>query len=150
MPLKLLIVGEGSQKTYLKKLAEDLGIAEDSVFTGKIVHSLVPVYDNMLSISVSVSNSESFGVAVIEASACEKPVVVSNVGGLPEAVEDGVTGLIVPPRNPEKTALAIEKLILDSSLRAEMGKAGRKRAFQLYNWHNNVQQMISIYKGALM
>mgnify|MGYP000092389742 FL=1 len=152
LPLKLLIVGEGSQKTYLKKLAEDLGIAEDSVFTGKIVHSLVPVYDNMLSISVSVSvsNSESFGVAVIEASACEKPVVVSNVGGLPEVVEDGVTGLIVPPRNPEKTALAIEKLILDSSLRAEMGKAGRKRVFQLYNWHNNVQQMISIYKGALM
>jgi len=83
------------------------------IFTGKVPYNEVPKYQNMLTISVSVSDSESFGVAILEASACEKPVVVSNVGGLTEVVEDGVTGIIVPPRNPEKTAEAIEKLLLD-------------------------------------
>lgn len=148
LPLKLLIVGAGSLSTALKKLTYDLGIEKDTVFTGKIAHELVPVYDNMLSVSVSVSvsNSESFGVAVIEASACGKPVVVSDVGGLPEVVKDGITGIVVPPRNPQKTAEAIEKLVLDVKLRKKMGEAGRKRVDKLYDWNKNVEQMIEIYK----
>lgn len=149
LSLKLLIVGDGSKKVYLEKLVKNLGISEDTIFTGKIEHSLIPTYDNMLSVSVSVSDSESFGVAVIEASACGKPVVVSNVGGLPEVVEDNITGLIVPPRNPEKTAEAIEKLILDKTLREKMGNAGRQRVKELYDWNNNVKQMINIYKEVL-
>lgn len=146
LPLKLLIVGAGSLSMVLKKLTYDLGIEKDTIFTGKIAHELVPIYDNMLSVSVSVSNSESFGVAVIEASACGKPVVVSDVGGLPEVVKDGITGIVVPPRNPQKTAEAIEKLVLDVKLRKKMGEAGRKRVDKLYDWNKNVEQMIEIYK----
>lgn len=148
LPLKLLIVGDGSLRNKLEELTINLGIAEDAIFTGKIKHDLVPKYANMLSVSVSVSvsNSESFGVAIIEASACGIPVVVSNVGGLPEVVEDTVTGYVVPVRNPEETADAIEKLILDDELKARMGKAGRERVKQLYDWNKNVDQMISIYK----
>ena len=93
--------------------------------------------------------ARALGWAVIEASACEKPALVSKVGGLPEVVKDGVTGFIVPPRNPEKAAEAIEKLILNKDLRVRMGQAGRERVKQLYNWDNNVGQMISIYKDAL-
>lgn len=148
LPLKLLIVGAGSLSMVLKKLTYDLGIEKDTIFTGKIAHELVPIYDNMLSVSVSVSvsNSESFGVAVIEASACGKPVVVSDVGGLPEVVKDGITGIVVPPSNPQKTAEAIEKLVLDVKLRKKMGEAGRKRVDKLYDWNKNVEQMIEIYK----
>ena len=151
LPLKLLIVGDGSLSENLKKLVHDLNIEDETVFTGKIAHELVPVYDNMLSVSVSVSvsNSESFGVAIIEASACGKPVVVSDVGGLPEVVENGVTGIVVPPRDPEKTADAIEKLVLDEKLRKKMGEAGRKRVAKLYDWNKNVEQMIEIYKGLI-
>lgn len=149
LPLKLLIVGDGSLSESLKKLVHDLNIEEETVFTGKIAHELVPTYDNMLSVSVSVSNSESFGVAIIEASACGKPVVVSNVGGLPEVVEDGITGIVVPPRNSEKTAEAIEKLILDEKLRKKMGEAGRNRVAKFYDWNKNVEQMISLYKNIL-
>jgi glycosyltransferase involved in cell wall biosynthesis len=104
----------------------------------------------MIDISVIVSNQESFGVSVIEAGACENPVVVSNVGGLPEVVEDGVTGIIVPAKNPIATADAIEKLILDKSLRESMGKAGRKRVEALYKWENNVEQMMEIYYKTLL
>jgi glycosyltransferase involved in cell wall biosynthesis len=151
LPLKLLIVGSGELEKNLKKLAEDLSIQDKTIFTGKVPFIDVPKYHNMLSVSVSVSvsNSESFGVAIIEASACAKPVVVSNVGGLPEVVEDGVTGIIVPPRNPKITAKAIEKLILDQNLRTQMGTAGRERVRRLYNWKDNVKQMMKVYNEVL-
>jgi glycosyltransferase involved in cell wall biosynthesis len=146
LPLKLLIVGGGNLEYKLKELVKDLGIQEKVVFTGKVPFSKVPIYHNMLSVSVSVSNSESFGVAIIEASSCAKPVVVSNVGGLPEVVEDGVSGFVVPPRDPEATAKAIEKLILNEKLRIKIGNNGRDRVKRLYSWDDNVAQMINIYK----
>jgi glycosyltransferase involved in cell wall biosynthesis len=151
LQLKLLIVGKGSEEKNLKKLANDLGIRKDVLFTGFINQSEVPQYQNMLHIFVSVSiyESESFGVAVLEASACEKPVVVSNVGGLPEVVEDGKTGFIVEKQNPIKTAEAIEKLLLNKSLREQMGKNGRKRVIEKYNFSDNVDQMVEIYNKFL-
>jgi glycosyltransferase involved in cell wall biosynthesis len=146
IPLKLLIVGGGSLDKELRQLAKDLHIEEKTVFTGKVPFEDVPRYHNMLSVSVSVSNSESFGVAIIEASSCAKPVVVSDVGGLPEVVKDGVSGFVVSPQDEMETAKAIEKLILDQELRAEIGRNGRDRVKELYNWDDNVKQMIGIYK----
>jgi glycosyltransferase involved in cell wall biosynthesis len=148
LSLKLLIVGGGSLEYPLKALVKELNLENETVFTGRIDYDLISHYHNMLSIYVALSviDSESFGVAVIEASACEKPVVVSNVGGLPEVVEDGATGFVVPPRNPEKAAEAIEKLILDKELCLKMGRAGRKRVKKLYRWDDNVKQLISIYQ----
>lgn len=149
LPLKLLIVGGGSQEKYLKRLTREYDIDKQTLFTGHIAFDDVPRYHNMLSVFVALSNSESFGVAVLEASACEKPVIVSNVGGLPEVVEDGTTGIIVPPRDSESAASALERLLFDEDLRRKMGKAGRDRVRRLYNWENNVQQMLSIYQLVL-
>ncbi len=150
LPLKLLIVGDGPLEANLKNIVRELGLDRDTLFTGRVKHADVPKYHNMLSVSVSVSvGVESFGVAVIEASACEKPVVVSNIGGLPEVVEDGVSGFVVSPRNPQKTAAAIEKLILDDALRLKMGRAGRERVKTLFNWDDNVTQMTEIYSEIL-
>jgi glycosyltransferase involved in cell wall biosynthesis len=145
LPLKLMLVGSGSQEQYLKDLADTLNLAQDTIFTGQISYDRVVDYHNMLSIFVSLSNRESFGVAVVEASACEKPVVVSNVGGLPEVVENGVTGFVVRANNPEQAAAAIEKLILDPELCLKMGQTGRNRVSKLYNWPDNVNQMTNIY-----
>jgi len=151
LPLKLLIVGSGSLDEDLKQLTKDLKIEDKTIFTGKVPFIDIPKYHNMLSVSVSVSvlNSESFGVAIIEASSCAKPVVVANVGGLPEVVEDKVTGFIVPPRDGKATADAIEKLILDRSLQIKMGINGRERVKKLFNWSDNVTQMTTIYKEIL-
>jgi len=146
LPLKLLIVGGGSLESNLKSLVKELNIENKTLFTGRVPFTDVPKYHNMLSVSVSVSNSESFGVAIIEASSCGKPVVVSNVGGLPEVVEDGVSGFVVPPRDPQKTAEVIDKLLLNKNLREKIGKNGRDRVKRLYNWDDNVKQMIRIYK----
>ncbi len=151
LPLRLLIVGNGSQEEDLKKLVSKLDIKNKVIFAGRIKYTEVPKYHNMLSIflSISISNCESFGVAVIEASACEKAVVVSNVGGLPEVVEDLKTGFVVPQKDPEKTAEMIEKLIMDQELRSKMGKAGRARVKKRYNWQESVESMISIYQDAV-
>lgn len=148
-PIKLLIVGKGSLDRFLKAKVKDLHIEGDTVFTGQISQSEVPFYHNMLSISVFPSLSESFGVSVVEAMACEKPVVVTNVGGLPEVVENGVTGLIVPPADAQKLADAIEKLVKDEVMRISMGKQGRQRVERLYDWKNNLASMISVYEELL-
>lgn len=151
-PLKLLIVGGGSQEENLKQMVKKLGLENDVVFTGKVPHSEVIRYHNMISIFAALSRdeSESFGVAVVEAMACEKPVVVSRVGGLPEVVEDGVTGFVVNPEDPEDAADAMERLILNDKLRTEMGKMGRERVIRLYEWDQNVEKMIKIYVDTLV
>lgn len=151
LPLKLLIVGGGSLKDDLKRMTKYLDIEKKVIFTGKVPFEKIPLYHNMLSIYVSLSifDSESFGVAIIEASACEKPVIVSDVGGLPEVVAQGVTGIVVPNKNISKIVEAMEKLIIDEQLRINLGKAGRERVRDKYNWNDNLQQMISIYKKLL-
>ena len=151
LPLKLLIVGDGAQADNLKQLARQLDIAGDCIFTGFVDHAQVPGYHNMIDVPafLSILDSESFGVAVLEASACEKPVVVSDVGGLPEVVAHDETGFVVPSRNAEAAAAAIEKLVLDPGLRSRMGKKGRERVMKLYDWEKNLSGIVEIYKDLL-
>jgi len=86
---------------------------------------------------------------VLEASACCKPVVVSNVGGLPEVVENGTTGYIVEKENPTLLTEAIGKLIVNKELRKQFGENGRKKVLEEYDWKKSVDKMISIYKECL-
>jgi L-malate glycosyltransferase len=149
LKLNLLIVGGGSKArmAFLKNLCKEMQIDQKVKFTGLISHADVPAYNNMLDIYVAVSilDSESFGVAIIEASACEKPVIVSNVGGLPEVVKNEETGFIVSPKNEYETADAIEKLVLNNELKLKMGKNGRKFVQENYEWDFCVDKMISVY-----
>ena len=145
LPLKLLIVGDGSERKNLENLAKELTIDEKVYFAGMADYSKVPYFNNVLDVYAALSNYESFGVAIIEAQSCGKPVVVSNVGGLPEVVEDGKTGFVVEKKNAEAAAEKLEKLVLDTGLRCMMGKAGRERVLKLYDWNENVAQMMKIY-----
>lgn len=149
LPLKLLVVGKGSQEAELKKLAKELNLNGTVIFTGAVEYKDVPKYQNMLDISVSLSHFEGFGVSTIEACACEKPVVVSNVGGLAEIVENNKSGFIVPPSNPEATADALEKLVLDKGLREKLGKKGREIVKEKYYWDDNVSRMLDVYQTVL-
>jgi glycosyltransferase involved in cell wall biosynthesis len=149
LPLKLLIVGGGELAQPLQQLAQALGLADCTIFTGPVSPAETPAFHNMIDIFVTLSNSESFGVSVLEASACGKPVVVSEVGGLPEVVAPGRTGFIVPPRDPAQAAAALERLVLDEPLRLKMGQAGRAWVREHYNWPDNVAQMIGIYDQVL-
>jgi len=149
--MKLLIVGGGSKANYLRHLAKDLRIEDTTVFTGNIPYEKVIDYHNKLDIyiAVSINDNESFGVSILEASACEKPVIVSSVGGLNEVVMEGITGLVVPPKDEIATANAIEKFILDANLRKKMGQAGRRFVQENYELDKNVQSMIQIYESVV-
>jgi glycosyltransferase involved in cell wall biosynthesis len=149
MYLELLIAGGGSMEKTLKALAQKEGVWDKTIFAGKITPDEVPKYHNKMTVTVFLSNSESFGVSTLEASACEKPVVVSNVGGLPEVVIDSKTGIIVKKGDILAAADAIEKLILSESLRRDMGIKGRKMVSDSFSWEDNVNQMIAIYKDVL-
>jgi L-malate glycosyltransferase len=147
--IKLLIVGSGTQENVYKSLVKQLKLDKDVIFTGKIEYEKVADYHNMIDIFVNVSRNESFGVSVIEASACEKPVVVSNVGGLPYVVINNVTGFIVNVDDSSDTARAIETLINDSALRLKMGAEGRQFVEKEFELNKNTDDLIGIYEELL-
>lgn len=149
MRLRLLIVGEGSQKEELTALAEKLGMGEVTHFKGFVKHEDVPEMLNKLDIYVALSRSESFGVAVLEASACALPVLVANEGGLPEVVKDSVTGFVVAKENVAEAAEALTRLVRDASLRQRMGAAGRVHVLEHYDWEQSVSIMENVYRQVL-
>lgn len=148
-PIHLLIVGKGSQELQLKALVKTLGLSQWVTFTGKIQQDLVPQYQNMIDIFVCVSLEESFGVSVVEAMACAKPVVVSSVGGLKEVVTDNETGLIVAPQNVQQTTDAILLLLNNAEIAKQMGNNARERVLALYDWNENLKEIINIYQDIL-
>jgi len=143
--LRLRIVGDGPERSRLEKLADRLGIGSVTSIRGAVPHIDVPSELRKLDIYVAASRLESFGVAILEASACQLPVVVTNVGGLPEVVEEEVTGLLVPKDNPEELAAALCRLVVNPDLREELGRAGAERVASLYRWEESVAKMIDLY-----
>ena len=143
--LRLLIVGGGQKLAEYRALANSLGIGDESAFIGQVPNHAVPDYLNRMDIFVALSRAESFGVAVLEASACELPVVVSKIGGLPEVTVNGVTGFIVPPEDPEAAGAAIERLCNERSLRLSMGRQGREFVRAQYEWSKCLDTMMSVY-----
>jgi glycosyltransferase involved in cell wall biosynthesis len=92
------------------------------------------------------SLEEGFGIPAAEAMGCEVAVVASDAGGLPEVVEHGVTGLVVPRGDAGALAKAIGSLLDDPERRRVMGQAGRKRALRLFDWDRSAQQFEELYR----
>lgn len=149
--LRLLLVGGGDQYQELKALTETLGIETRVTFAGAVPYRDVPRWLNQLDVYVAASrlDSESFGVAVAEASACGIPVVTSDAGGLPEVVQNGETGFIVPRENPAALAEAIKSLIATPDLRRNMGEKGRQYILKNYEWTHCVDLMETAYKTVI-
>lgn len=145
----LELVGKGPDENKLKNLVSELGISNKVLFTGYIRHDILPKVYDRFSIACYLSVSESFGVSAIEAMACNCPVVTSNADGFTEVVEDGVSGIIVPRYDYHAAAKAIQTFIDDPSKITTMGYAARERVSDLYQWSDNVDTMISIYKSML-
>jgi len=147
----LHLVGEGGQLRELQAMAVRLGVSGRVQFFGAIAHAQVPERLRTFDVFVAASrlDSESFGVAVIEASACGLPVVVTHAGGLPEVVRDNETGLIVERESPSALAQALQKLLDDAVLRARLGRAGRAHVIERYEWRASVRTLIDVYQHAI-
>ena len=146
--IQLMIIGEGYERKRLAELTQNLHIMDKVRFVGFVPYAEVANYHNQLDIFVTLSLSESFGVSVLEASACERPVLVSDAGGLKEVVLPGITGLMVPAGNIAQAACALEKLVLDPRLRESMGKKGRNFVQANYSLNTHVNKMVEVYKTA--
>ena len=145
-PLKLLIVGSGTYEPDLKNLVKSLNLGNDTVFTGRIENNITPIYYSMMNAAVFLSARESFGVSAIEAAACNVPVIVSEARGFTEVFENNVTGLIVKLDNAAEAAAAVEKILLNKELAVLLGEAGRRKVIDNYDWKNNFEKVLTIYK----
>ena len=139
--LRLYIIGGGPKIKLIRQLVQKLELGSYAWLPGEIPHSAVSDYLNQFDIACFPSLSDSFGVSVIEASACEIPVVASNIGGLPEVVIDNQTGFLVEPKNVQVLTERLYQLVLNQKLRQNMGKAGRKFVSENYEWNENLQRM---------
>ena len=141
---QVLIVGEGPAEKTLRALSEQLGIGSRVVFAG--MRRDIPQLLALMDIFVLPSLYEGFGIAILEAMATGKPVVASTVGGIPEFVVSGESGLLVPPGDSIALAAAIRQL-LDQPERAKlMGRRGQEHVRQYYSIESVVRQHEQLYE----
>ncbi|MBN2604104.1 MAG: glycosyltransferase family 4 protein [Candidatus Thermoplasmatota archaeon] len=133
--------------SYLQNQIHSLGIEDNVAFTGFVPNSQVLDYYQAADILVNPSFSESFGRSLIEAMACEVPVVATRIGGMLEIVENGKTGLLVEPGDASILSEAILCLFNDEELRKSMGKAARKRVIKFFSWEKVVENLLCEYKN---
>ena len=142
---RFLLVGDGGDAPALRDLAATLGIAERVIFAG--FRTDVPAVLAALDVFVMPSHAEGLCTAAVEAMMAGLPVVATSAGGLPEVVEDGQTGLLVPPGAPEALAGAAAKLLADADLRRRLGERGRQRALERFSVGSMVDGTIAVYEA---
>jgi glycosyltransferase involved in cell wall biosynthesis len=147
--ISLIIAGDGFERPVLEELARTLGIADKTKFLGWVANKELPRYFRGCSVSVIPSLEEGFGIPAAEAMGCEIPVVATDAGGLPEVVENGVTGYVVPKADAAALAHAIDRLLADDALRSKMGEAGRIRAIERFDWDLSVKKFEAVYTSVL-
>lgn len=145
-----LIYGKGKDQALFEKQISELGLIDRVVLKGFVENKHVPAVLNSFDVYCALSRSESFGVAIIEASACEIPVVVSNVGGLSEVVKHKETGFIVDGDSEQEIVNCLEQLYHDKALRETMGRNGRSFVTEEYEWNKNVKQQVDFYNQLLV
>lgn len=145
----LHIYGGGPLQQDLEKLCEELRIKDDVSFFGTIPNTEIAKAINTMDVFVNCSVTESFGVALLEAMACEVPVIATDTAGYREVIDDGVTGVILQDREPETMAKELITLLSNQELKNEYGKNGRKRVIELYDWEKDVDIMENLYKKTI-
>ncbi len=146
-PARLLMVGDGPDLSEASRLAKALGVEGDVEFVG-VQDQVVPLL-SAADVFLLPSAQESFGLAALEAMACEVPVVASRVGGLPEVIEDGVSGFLHPPDDLDGMALSTLRLLTDEPLHARLAAAARETAHQRYSDTRIVPLYETCYKETL-
>lgn len=142
------IYGDGDQKEELIELVKSLGLEKTILFKGRIPNEEVPKTLSTFNVfcAASVVNSESFGVAIVEAMSCEVPVIATKIDGFNEVMVDKVTGIMVEKENYKEISNALWYIYNNEKKSIEFGKNGRKRVLEKYNWNNNVKTMIDVYE----
>jgi phosphatidylinositol alpha-1,6-mannosyltransferase len=149
--LRYVVVGDGQERSRLEALVDQCGVREDVTFTGEVPGELLPQYFAACDIfvlpnRVEQSDVEGFGIVFLEAAASGKPAVGGNSGGVPEAVADGVTGLLVSGTDVEELAATIARLMDSAPLRRSLGEAGRARVVREFGWECAAAKVSTIHR----
>jgi phosphatidylinositol alpha-1,6-mannosyltransferase len=148
--VRYAVAGTGPDRERLEQLANKLGLGDRVRFLGGVSDRELPALYNLASVYVGASRRaerlgvEGFGIALVEASACGRPVVAGNSGGIPDAVRDGETGFLVPPEEPAAFADAICRLLADPAAANRMGQNGRRAVETYFNWDRVVRDLREI------
>lgn len=145
--VRLVMVGDGPERAAVKHLAKMLSIEDDTIFVGK--KGNISDYLGVSDIFLLPSELESFGLAALEAHACELPVIATRIGGIPEVVNDGETGFLSDVGDVEKMGEDTLKLLRDDDLRLAFGLRGRELAVQRYSTEKIIPQYIAFYEKVL-
>lgn len=145
---ELVIAGEGEQRRYLENLAEELGIKDKIVFLGWVKYENVPEILSKADVFVRPSITEGLGTAFLEAMACGVPVIATNVQGIVDIIKHDYNGLLVEPKNVERIAESIIKVLEDSELRERLIKNGLNFV-ERYKWSKIAKEYLEIYEKAL-
>jgi len=148
--LAYVIAGKGSDGNYLRQLAREVGVSEHVKLIGVVAEADVPLFYNCCDVFIMCSRHEhtrrrdlveGFGIVFLEASAAGKPVIGGLSGGIPDAVCDGVTGLLVDPRDPSMIARPIIRLFMEPELARTLGNNGRTWVEQQMNWGRAAREL---------
>jgi N-acetyl-alpha-D-glucosaminyl L-malate synthase BshA len=147
VPARLVLIGDGPERSMAERLARDGGFAEQTTFLGNVaaIETILPLAKLLL----LPSDAESFGLAALEAMACGVPVIGTAAGGLPEVVEDGVSGSLRPVGDIAGMAEAGLALLTNSSLWEAFSKAARRRAVDMFPTGRIVKQYRDLYEKTL-
>ncbi len=144
---RLIMVGDGPEQSACYYRAEQLNVKDDTIFVGKQAN--IPEYLGIADIFLLPSELESFGLAALEAEACEVPVIATRIGGIPEVVTDGETGFLSDIGDIEKMSDDVMKLLNNKEIRENFGKRARELAVSRYGSDLIIPQYISFYEKIL-
>ncbi len=146
-----VIVGSGDKESELKRFAARKGVKKKVIFAGRVDGKELPEYYAATDVFVlpSVSRLEAFGIVALEAMASGKPVIVSDIPGVNEVIEEGVQGIRAKPMDSKDIAEKIDMLLRDEGMRKRMGSAGRKLVEEKYTWKKVVEKIERVYSEVL-
>jgi len=143
------VAGDGPAKLYLKGLIGDMGLVESFSMLGNLAQpELIELY-RRATILVLPTRSEGMPTSLLEAMACGLPAVASNVGGIPEILQNNLNGVIVPPGDPKAIADSVMGLLQDEATRVKMGTAARRTVKERYDWSGLVNRLERYYEDVM-
>ena len=144
---RLVMVGDGPERSACTFRAETLGVQDETIFVGKQAN--IADYMGIADVFMLPSELESFGLAALEAEACEVPVIATRIGGIPEVVTDGETGFLSDIGDTEKMSDDVMKFLNDEEMRRTFGKSARELAVSRYGTELIIPQYIKFYEKIL-
>jgi glycosyltransferase involved in cell wall biosynthesis len=144
----VIVGGPAAGVRRLRRFVRDLGLTDRVTFAGPVTRAELPTLLRSADVAVCIPRRGAFDVTALEAMACGVAVVASHGGGLSDTVVDGVTGLLVPPRDPQALAMAIRGLVSRRARCEQFGAAGRDRAWARYSWPRIAAETIAAYDRA--